>query len=534
MPSINKLFVSVFLAVVYASTALAVPWPSHSKLATHHARVINRDVKLSSFYPASTFEPFGAGIDHPMRQHASEDIKSAAISFAQSHLGLDDNTVEFQSGFSSDTTQHAYLNQFHDGVPFANAVANVAFDKDNKVVSFSSSFVKPKSLPSSKPAVSLQDAIVAAEEALDGKHNDHKPTLEYLALEDGSVALTHVVQIRDEDKGIWKEAFVDAHTKELRGVTDFVAKASYRVVPITKQDPTEGFELLTDPQDTTASPNGWHKIGATTYPETSGNNVISYKGITYRGRGLKQTTKESSLSLNFDYKQDPNAEPTTATNLDAARTNAFYVVNTVHDIAYKYGFTEAAFNFQYDNFGKGGNGNDRVSVSVQDIAGKNNADFTTPPDGQPGAMRMYLWDITKPGRDGALENDIVVHENTHGITNRMTGGEPHDAYRRRKLAVWVKDGRMLWLSGPSKRLSTSRTSLLVPMSLTIQRAYGLTRTRPRLPLILSDIQVFRLSTRFIRSARFGPTYFTTFTLRSFLRKDSPTRLARTLLGKRAT
>jgi extracellular elastinolytic metalloproteinase len=25
-------------------------------------------------------------------------------------------------------------------------------------------------------------------------------------------------------------------------------------------------------------------------------------------------------------------------------------------------------------------------------------------------------------RDGALENDIVVHENTHGMSNRMTGG----------------------------------------------------------------------------------------------------------------
>jgi hypothetical protein len=24
------------------------------------------------------------------------------------------------------------------------------------------------------------------------------------------------------------------------------------------------------------------------------------------------------------------------------------------------------------------------------------------------------WDITSPERDGALENDIVVHENTHG------------------------------------------------------------------------------------------------------------------------
>ena len=37
-------------------------------------------------------------------------------------------------------------------------------------------------------------------------------------------------------------------------------------------------------------------------------------------------------------------------------------------------------------------------------------------------MRVFLWDLTSPERDGALENDIIVHENTHGISNRMTGG----------------------------------------------------------------------------------------------------------------
>jgi extracellular elastinolytic metalloproteinase len=55
-------------------------------------------------------------------------------------------------------------------------------------------------------------------------------------------------------------------------------------------------------------------------------------------------------------------------------------------------------------------------------------------------MRMFLWDFTQVQRDGALEvcrpsrpfflsdaystsqNDIVVHEATHGITNRLTGG----------------------------------------------------------------------------------------------------------------
>ena len=37
-------------------------------------------------------------------------------------------------------------------------------------------------------------------------------------------------------------------------------------------------------------------------------------------------------------------------------------------------------------------------------------------------MTMFLFNRSVPERDGALENDLVVHENTHGITNRMTGG----------------------------------------------------------------------------------------------------------------
>lgn len=37
-------------------------------------------------------------------------------------------------------------------------------------------------------------------------------------------------------------------------------------------------------------------------------------------------------------------------------------------------------------------------------------------------MRMFLWTESTPQRDGAIENDIVIHEMTHGLTSRMTGG----------------------------------------------------------------------------------------------------------------
>ncbi|CCO29409.1 hypothetical protein BN14_03422 [Rhizoctonia solani AG-1 IB] len=86
------------------------------------------------------------------------------------------------------------------------------------------------------------------------------------------------------------------------------------------------------------------------------------------------------------------------------------------------GFTETAYNFQKDNYGRGGKSNDPVYISVQDSSRVNNANFVTLPDGQPGQMNMFMWTKTVPPRDGALENDIVIHEYTHGLTNRLTGG----------------------------------------------------------------------------------------------------------------
>lgn len=106
----------------------------------------------------------------------------------------------------------------------------------------------------------------------------------------------------------------------------------------------------------------------------SGNNVIAYKGTQ------ASVTSQSADGLVFDYTYDPTVAPTAGSNIDAARTNAFYLINTIHDIAYKYGFTESAFNFQNNNFGLGGSGNDRVLMSVQDSSGTNNANFATPPE----------------------------------------------------------------------------------------------------------------------------------------------------------
>jgi len=108
---------------------------------------------------------------------------------------------------------------------------------------------------------------------------------------------------------------------------------------------------------------------------SSGNNAIAFIDR------LDQTTKESVEGTHqFKYFYDIKRSPQDWQNPDAARTNAFYTANVVHDIAYRYGFTEQAFNFQSNNFGKGGEGGDPVLVSVHNNKMRNGAGFHTPPE----------------------------------------------------------------------------------------------------------------------------------------------------------
>ncbi|KAF9261307.1 hypothetical protein L218DRAFT_1046845 [Marasmius fiardii PR-910] len=415
MIAFKKYFSSVLLAVLYASYGNAVPWPAGAKHATHFVRSVPSGVGVNVFHPKSGYKTFGAGVDLPP-SFAQSGIEDKTVQTVSSQLNIDSTKVSFKSGYTENGQSFGYARQSHDGIPFVNAVANVAF-KDNKLVAFGQSFVDANKIADSKPSIDVNTVVSRVEGQLQGKIVDEiKPSLEYLALEDGSVALVHVFQVRNLEAVTWYEAYVDAHSGELVSVTDFRSDSAYRVLPNTKEVLTQGLELLTDPQNSASSPSGWHSDGTTTTTDTSGNNVVAYIGDS------TNTTSQSSDGLVFDYTYDTSKEPGDDPNPDAARTNAFYLINAYHDTLYQYGFTESAFNFQNNNFDKGGLGNDRVNITVQSPFGLNNANFFTPPDGQSGVCNMFIWTFTTPRRDGVLENDIPIHEMTHGLTNRMTGG----------------------------------------------------------------------------------------------------------------
>ena len=90
----------------------------------------------------------------------------------------------------------------------------------------------------------------------------------------------------------------------------------------------------------------------------------------------------------YDHAQAPNAS---RTQVAAAVTNLFFMNNWLHDWFYDAGFDETAGNAQTSNYGRGGVAGDSLFAEAQDFTGTNNANMSTPADGQRPRMRMFLW-----------------------------------------------------------------------------------------------------------------------------------------------
>ncbi len=168
--------------------------------------------------------------------------------------------------------------------------------------------------------------------------------------------------------------------------------AAYRVFPLPVESPAHGDrKLVINPADELASPFGWHDTDGEPGPEhtiTRGNNVHAF--LDPNDTDVSNDDEpEGGRSLTFDFPFDPSLEP--EEYQDAAVTQLFYMNNIMHDLAYHYGFDEAAGNFQQNNYGKSGEEGDPIKANAQDGGDFNNANFTSPSDGESGRMQMYLW-----------------------------------------------------------------------------------------------------------------------------------------------
>jgi len=228
---------------------------------------------------------------------------------------------------------------------------------------------------------------------------------------------------------------VDAQTGEVtvrHCLTNYISDATYRVftsdspspfspghaTPLTNQPPLVARILVTlQALNTNASPLGWINDGGN---ETLGNNVDAHTDTNNDNLPDLPRPQGSPFRV-FDFPMDLTVQAPSGYS-SAAVVQLFYLCNWIHDKLYDLGFTEAAGNFQSNNFGRGGLGNDAVQADAQDGGGFNNANFSTPSDGSPGRMQMYVFNGPNPDRDGDLDAEIIIHEYGHGLSNRRVGG----------------------------------------------------------------------------------------------------------------
>lgn len=207
----------------------------------------------------------------------------------------------------------------------------------------------------------------------------------------------------------WEKASTVENQSKLLNALWAPTNASYNVFPLPVEAPTFGARaLVNNPWDLVASPEGWHSDGTNSYTNTRGNNVYAYSDQDNTNNPGYSPDGGSSLTFNFPFADGRYDNP--MTYKDAAITNLFYMNNKMHDIFYKFGFTEAARNFQTNNFGKGGIQGDAVRAEAFDGSGLNNANFGAGYEAvingttylSAPRMQMYLWDRTQPANDPIL------------------------------------------------------------------------------------------------------------------------------------
>ncbi|KAI3658789.1 hypothetical protein MP638_002589 [Amoeboaphelidium occidentale] len=410
-----------------------------------------------------------------LSEESQEDPVTIAQKFLMEKLQISEQEYVIMNSYKTESNgvHHIYFKQRIDGIEVENGDANVNIDKNGRVVSYGSSFYqrKPedvrgfgaslyeKRITPSEAVESLAKYLglnvdkseMAIEETVNSLNEEPRVTvtnvpftvnrqarveMNFLQVEDGQggFKLEEVWDVQAEMEENWYHAHIDSVSGKVLQILDWVTdyydekeeddkglRSKYNVYPLGVNDPEDGDrQIVINPADKEASPEGWHSDGKKQFTVTSGNNVEAQANWGGRLTETQPMQPDGGKSLNFDFDIDFKKDP--KDYVEAAVTNLFYWNNVIHDLFYKYGFDEKSGNFQKNNFGRGGKGNDQVIANAQDGSGLNNANFATPPDGQNGRMRMYIWDQSTPRRDGDLESGIIIHEYGHGISTRLTGG----------------------------------------------------------------------------------------------------------------
>jgi extracellular elastinolytic metalloproteinase len=357
-------------------------------------------------------------------------------------------------------TRHLSWLQYAGQVPvFGNGLkANVA--KDGRLVNVTGSPVRGLEAVSATPAISARSARAAAIRNVEGRvtapeaHRAGGPTRRTTFSDEDRASLVAFAGLGGARLG-WQTLVTPPGGQMFRHVID---AASGRVLyrqSLTASDTGRAWEYwpgkavggqrnvvdLTRP--------GWLPRSS---PWLAGNNAHVWSDVNDDdvAQGSEEVTPgRTSFEFPFIDFTATNGPPCSrayrctwnpATRLSWQRNRkqdavqVFYYVNKFHDHLQQapIGFTRAAGNFeavdkdavqtQPDDGAATGTG---PAAGLPDSEHTDNANMSTPPDGQAPRMQMFLFhdpaDRTDPflAVNGGDEADIVYHEYTHGLSNRL-------------------------------------------------------------------------------------------------------------------
>jgi extracellular elastinolytic metalloproteinase len=383
---------------------------------------------------------------------------SIALGYVTAHsdvFAFDTSSLSLRRDYVSiDGTHHLSFIQSANGIPvFGNGLkANVT--ADGRLVNLNGSPLASLAGAPAAPAITADEALASSQRDLGGsvvpyassQGHDARKTTVFTSGDSAALTLFRAVDglhlawevlARPDTQHLF-QSVVDAQTGALlfrQSLTDYATGLALADYPGAPAGGTQQSYDLTG--------NGWLPAGAKTL---SGPNVHAYTDVN--DNNLADASEEvppsdkngwnyslqtfapaiAGCSASYPCTWDPFASGSWSKNAFESGTNLFVLVNRYHDhlAAAPIGFTAAAGNFQ---------GNDAVNAEALDGAKSaqnmpdsnhiNNANFSTPPDGNSPRMQMYLWhdasDAKDPfiAADGANEADIVFHENTHGLSNRL-------------------------------------------------------------------------------------------------------------------
>jgi extracellular elastinolytic metalloproteinase len=350
---------------------------------------------------------------------------------------------------------HLRMEQVIDGLTVHGAYVKAAINSRGELVQ-----VIDRTVAVSKPAASRIDALQALRAAMSAVHPKQSQLVFHRTGTQGNTTrftggayfhraptATAVVLPMADGQSVrgWLVETWTARTNQLHHT---IVDGNGRVLDVESRTASDSYNVfLVDPgkdaqtvvsgpgAGNAQSPAGWLGNGAQSTINIAGNNVNAYLDTIENGQpdtgGTPVTTGDFLAAADFAIA------PATPPNNEVAVQNLFYLNNTIHDILYRNGFDEAAGNFQVNNFGQGGEGDDPVRAEAQDGGGTDNANFSTPPDGSRPRMQMYLFTgaggthevvVNSPitASYGALPAAFGVPLTKTGITGDVVVAEPAD------------------------------------------------------------------------------------------------------------